>query len=270
MGPRSNGSAVHCASAYQQCGGAGWTGPACCQADCKCSGNGGGSYLQCTPPLGSDTCSTPSSGPVPNNATAPAATTTSSPQPSIPWFLNPFGLLTAFFPAPTPAPKPALPQPPSPAPLPVLQPTAAAAAATIAPPPLPTVAPVASLPSAGMQCASLYGQCGGRNWVGAKCCSGQAVCKATDEYYGQCVPSIASDASVVMRKDAQVADLSSSVRPSMSRWPLTWLPVAGGVFLATLMLLVLAAHRRPRGRQSNQGSHEERSFMLPPSVDSVP
>merc|ERR1712083_964179 len=107
-------------------------------------------------------------------------------------------------PAPKLVPTPA-PTPSTPAPLPVLQPTAAV---TRLPTLLPTLAPAASLPSAGTQCSSLYGQCGGKRWMGAKCCSDQATCKAVDEYYSQCVASIASDATMIMRKDAQVADLS--------------------------------------------------------------
>merc|ERR1712129_695354 len=161
-----------CASAYQQCGGMGWVGPTCCQAGCKCGGSGG-YYMQCTPPLGSSTCSSvPSNGLVPSNV-----------QPNVP----------AATPTPTLSP--------TPAPLPVLQPTAAI---TISPTLLPTLAPVASLSSAGMQCARLFGQCGGKNWKGTKCCSGQATCKAIDQYYSQCVASIASDSRMVVRKDAQI------------------------------------------------------------------
>ncbi|TFK97019.1 glycosyl hydrolase family 61-domain-containing protein [Pterulicium gracile] len=35
-------------------------------------------------------------------------------------------------------------------------------------------------------CAALYGQCGGSGWAGAKCCS-QGTCKATNEWYSQCL-----------------------------------------------------------------------------------
>jgi len=288
--PTRNGSTMFCASAHQQCGGTGWAGPTCCQGDCRCSGSGG-YYKQCTPPIGSATCSPAMSGPsasIPSNGlvpkkvrpNAPATTTSTGPQ-SILGFLNPFGWLGAPTPASTPSPTPAptpvpmlAPMPartatptPSPTPaLPAMQPTAAV---TMPPPPLPTLAPVVSIPSAGTQCASMYGQCGGKYWVGAKCCSGQSTCKATSEYYSQCVPSIvASDAAMIVRKNAQLADVSSSVRPAISRWSL--MPVAGGVFLATLMLVVLAVRRRLRGKQSNQGSPEDGSPMLPPSVDLVP
>ncbi|CAI6332063.1 unnamed protein product [Periconia digitata] len=34
-------------------------------------------------------------------------------------------------------------------------------------------------------CAALYGQCGGKDFTGAKCCA-QGSCKATNEYYSQC------------------------------------------------------------------------------------
>jgi len=221
---------------------------------------------------------------VPSNAqlSVPAATTSIDPQ-SIPGFLLLGTLapklpmqspalastpsLTAHMPTPTPVPTRAPTPLLTPAPLPVLQPTTAV---TTSPPLLPTLTPVASLSSAGMQCASLYGQCGGNNWMGAKCCSGQATCQAIDEYYSQCVATIASDSTMIMRKDVQVADLTSLVRPAMLRWSLTLLPVAGGVLLVTLILVVLAVRRRPQSRQSNRASPEDGSPMLPLSVDAVP
>jgi hypothetical protein len=36
------------------------------------------------------------------------------------------------------------------------------------------------------QCASLWTQCGGRDWTGAKCCA-TGTCKAQNDYYSQCV-----------------------------------------------------------------------------------
>ncbi|KAM0198443.1 hypothetical protein ACHAPI_003966 [Fusarium lateritium] len=36
------------------------------------------------------------------------------------------------------------------------------------------------------QCASLWAQCGGRDWTGAKCCA-TGTCKALNDYYSQCV-----------------------------------------------------------------------------------
>nr|UMZ45335.1 hypothetical protein [Paramyrothecium sp.] len=35
-------------------------------------------------------------------------------------------------------------------------------------------------------CASLYGQCGGSGWAGPKCCS-QGTCKASNQWYSQCL-----------------------------------------------------------------------------------
>jgi acetylxylan esterase len=35
-------------------------------------------------------------------------------------------------------------------------------------------------------CAGLYGQCGGDNWTGAKCCS-QGTCKFSNQWYSQCL-----------------------------------------------------------------------------------
>ena len=35
-------------------------------------------------------------------------------------------------------------------------------------------------------CQSLYGQCGGNGWTGAKCCA-QGTCKVSNEWYSQCL-----------------------------------------------------------------------------------
>jgi len=104
--------------------------------------------------------------------------------------------------------------------------------------------------------------------MGVKCCSGQATCKAKGDYYSQCVASITSDATMVVRRDAQFADVSSLVGPALSHWQLTLLLIAGVVFLATLVLGMLAVHRRLR--RSNQGSLEDGSPMLSLSGDAVP
>jgi len=104
--------------------------------------------------------------------------------------------------------------------------------------------------------------------MGVKCCSGQATCKAKDDYYSQCVASITSDATMVVRRDAQFADVSSLVGPALSHWQLTLLLIAGMVFLATLVLGMLAVHRRLR--RSNQGSLEDGSPMLSLSGNAVP
>lgn len=37
-------------------------------------------------------------------------------------------------------------------------------------------------------CSSLYGQCGGIGWEGAKCCATGSSCQAKDDYYSQCLP----------------------------------------------------------------------------------
>lgn len=39
-------------------------------------------------------------------------------------------------------------------------------------------------------CAKAYGQCGGDNWNGQKCCPGTA-CQEKSQYYSQCLPSAA-------------------------------------------------------------------------------
>jgi len=109
--------------------------------------------------------------------------------------------------------------------------------------------------------------------MGAKCCSsGQATCKAIDEYYSQCVASSASGANVI-GMDAQVADLSSSVMPAMPHWPSTLLPLAGGVFLASLMVVVLGVRRHLRGKQRYPYrlmlSSEDGSPVLPSPLDTI-
>ena len=35
-------------------------------------------------------------------------------------------------------------------------------------------------------CASMWGQCGGKDWAGATCCA-QGTCKFSNDYYSQCV-----------------------------------------------------------------------------------
>jgi len=46
----------NCAGAFQQCGGTSWSGPACCQQGCSCSGSNV-FYRQCIPPAGLHSCS---------------------------------------------------------------------------------------------------------------------------------------------------------------------------------------------------------------------
>jgi len=100
--------------------------------------------------------------------------------------------------------------------------------------------------------------------VGARCCSGQSTCKATNEFYSQCVATSDSDASMIVRRDEQLGHALSAFGPT---W--TFLPVAGGVLCATLLLVLLAVQRRLRGNQGNQGSPEDGSPMLPSTRDAV-
>jgi cellulase len=44
-----------------------------------------------------------------------------------------------------------------------------------------------SAPTTTGATAALYGQCGGRGWTGATACA-QGTCKASGEYYSQCLP----------------------------------------------------------------------------------
>lgn len=52
---------------------------------------------------------------------------------------------------------------------------------TSAPPP-----PTTTSQPPPANCAALYGQCGGDNWSGAKCCS-QGTCKFSNQWYSQCL-----------------------------------------------------------------------------------
>ncbi|KAK1995415.1 family 61 glycosyl hydrolase [Colletotrichum falcatum] len=56
-------------------------------------------------------------------------------------------------------------------------------------PPPPTSSPPSSPPpsNGGGSTAPLYGQCGGQGWTGATTCA-SGTCKASNEYYSQCVP----------------------------------------------------------------------------------
>eukprot|EP00833_Pecoramyces_ruminatium_P010052 jgi/Orpsp1_1/1184084/evm.model.c7180000087956.1 len=42
-------------------------------------------------------------------------------------------------------------------------------------------------------CAVSYGQCGGKNWKGATCCSSGYTCKYVNVWYSQCIPSGSSN-----------------------------------------------------------------------------
>ncbi|TLD31626.1 hypothetical protein PspLS_02959 [Pyricularia sp. CBS 133598] len=62
------------------------------------------------------------------------------------------------------------------------------------PPPPPNPEPTTPSPepttppgNGGGNCASLYGQCGGNGWGGATCCT-SGTCRATNEWYSQCLP----------------------------------------------------------------------------------
>ncbi|TFK26937.1 endoglucanase II [Coprinopsis marcescibilis] len=55
--------------------------------------------------------------------------------------------------------------------------------------PVPTsVAPVTPTPAPAPGGVPLYGQCGGQGWTGSTTCA-QGICKATNTWYSQCVPS---------------------------------------------------------------------------------
>merc|ERR1712176_1423176 len=45
-----------CSGAYEQCGGASWAGPTCCDTGCICTSYGFDQYSQCIPPPGVHSC----------------------------------------------------------------------------------------------------------------------------------------------------------------------------------------------------------------------
>ncbi|KAI3394244.1 hypothetical protein diail_2985 [Diaporthe ilicicola] len=46
-------------------------------------------------------------------------------------------------------------------------------------------APTTSAPAAN--CVAKYAQCGGQGWTGATCCASGSTCKASNQYYSQCL-----------------------------------------------------------------------------------
>lgn len=58
--------------------------------------------------------------------------------------------------------------------------------AAVVPTTMKTVAAPAATPATGAGCASLWGQCGGEGFTGAKCCSAGS-CKAANKWYSQCL-----------------------------------------------------------------------------------
>jgi len=37
-------------------------------------------------------------------------------------------------------------------------------------------------------CSAVWGQCGGQGWAGATCCASGSTCKASNQWYSQCLP----------------------------------------------------------------------------------
>ncbi|KAG2006955.1 endoglucanase II [Coprinopsis cinerea AmutBmut pab1-1] len=61
------------------------------------------------------------------------------------------------------------------------------------PPGTPTTPPVVTQPPSTIQppqaTQTMYGQCGGQGWTGPTLCPANAVCRAANQYYSQCVPA---------------------------------------------------------------------------------
>ncbi|KAK5721886.1 hypothetical protein LTR15_006479 [Elasticomyces elasticus] len=87
-------------------------------------------------------------------------------------------------------------------------------------------APAANiLPRAGT--ASAYGQCGGSGWTGATSCVSGYYCKATSDYYSQCVPgSPATTAVSTSAKSTSVAPTTVPTTKASSGTPTTTKPVS--------------------------------------------
>ena len=62
----------------------------------------------------------------------------------------------------------------------------ATSAGTNPPPTTTTTKPPTTTGGGGGNCAAMYGQCGGNDWTGAKCCT-QGSCKVVNEWYHQCL-----------------------------------------------------------------------------------
>jgi hypothetical protein len=50
----------------------------------------------------------------------------------------------------------------------------------------PTSAPTPATPPPTLSCSAAWTQCGGINWTGPTCCSGNRVCTRQNEWYSQC------------------------------------------------------------------------------------
>ena len=130
-----------------------------------------------------DVTPTPAPGPGPATTPTPAPTAPPTPAPTAP--------TAPPTPAPTAPPTPAPTAPPTTAP-PTPAPTPPPTPAPTAPPtPAPT-APTTPAPTAPTgSCSALWGQCGGRNWSGPKCCE-ESSCIYQGAWYSQCRPDDSS------------------------------------------------------------------------------
>lgn len=227
VGGVAAGSGGQCASAYQQCGGSGWTGATCCEDGCSCTGRGG-YYSQCVPSGNSGTCSAgaPNTGnsgvsAVGGNARPAGGLTTGSntgtsgfapmmPVTPAPRPQGPFSWLPWLSPALAPAPVvPAVVPYPVATAAPTVAPTMAstgfapmvpagvapmvpAAVAPMVPAPVAPTASVASAPAASTpqigHCNVPYGQCGGNGWSGPTCCDEYCTCQFISADRSECVP----------------------------------------------------------------------------------
>jgi len=280
-GTSAGASGGQCASAFQQCGGQGWTGPSCCQDGCTCSG-GGGYYKQCTPDGGNYRCvgsagtlqaagASASAAPALPSAQGgaaglrPAQAASSAPalgasaastslaapySPAAPAYAAPTAApVASVYSAPTAAPVAPVYSAPTAAPIaPAYSaPTAAPVQLSPAPAPAPPLATPALAPASSGHCSAAYAQCGGKDWNGPTCCEQLLTCQVQNEHYSQCAPQSGNTAAIVM-KDAVDGDFRGV--GEQSRWHAAWASQAAlwGALPVALALTALLAARSVRGR----------------------
>ncbi|KAK0211167.1 cellobiohydrolase II [Desarmillaria ectypa] len=76
--------------------------------------------------------------------------------------------------------------------------------------------------------SSVYGQCGGIGWNGAKTCVSGSTCTYVNDYYSQCLPGSAASTTTATSKTSTTATATSTTSGSSPSSPST--PIAGNPF----------------------------------------
>lgn len=151
-----------CASTWCQCGGQGYVGPTCCQAGSVCVAEANNRWYSRCMPLGL-------------TISPPTTTTSVCPDGSAPCGVQKLCCTqseTCYIQHPDPAHRH------------LWEGQCIPSTLTPAPTPLPTIPP----------CSPIWGQCGGTDWAGSRCCSDGNVCVAqagNPLLYSQCLPKSA-------------------------------------------------------------------------------